>query len=191
MSSAFVSGFRIFGEIMMNNYKLASVSALGFAAISSPAFAQTMDHSGHSMDHGDHQALDKDANTDASGAVASLAAYRNALVSGDADAMTALFAEESYIYENGKDEGSFAHYMEHHLGPELGSIKSFTFTDPTIAVTRMGHMAFARETYDYRIELADGRVIEREGAATSVLSHDAAGWKIVQYHSSSRAPRKP
>ena len=167
---------------MMNNYKLA---------ISSPAFAQTMDHSSHLMDHGNLQASDKDANTDVSGVVASLAAYRNPLVSGNADAMTALFAEVSYIYENGKDEDSFAHYMEHHLGPELGSIKSFTFTYPTIAATRMGHMAFAHETYDYRIELADGRVIEREGVATSVLSHEAARWKIVQYHSSSRAPRKP
>ena len=76
-----------------------------------------------------------------------------------------------------------------HLGPELDAIVSFTFSDPTLTVTRMGHMAYAYETYGYRIELADGRVIERDGVATSVLAHDADGWKIVQYHSSSRAPR--
>src|SRR3546814_13425383 len=79
--------------------------------------------------------------------------------------------------------------MEHHLGPELDAIVSFTFTDPTLTVTRMGHMAHANETYGYRIELTDGRVIERDGVATSVLAHDADGWRIVQYHSSSRAPR--
>jgi ketosteroid isomerase-like protein len=103
--------------------------------------------------------------------------------------MSALFAESSAIFENGKAEGSFANYMEHHLGPELHAIKSFTFSDPTLTVTRMGHMAYGYETYGYRIELEDGRVFERDGVATSVLSHDASGWKIVQYHSSSRAPR--
>ena len=115
----------------------------------------------------------------------------NVKVLGDApaQAMGALFAEESTIFENGKAEGSFANYMEHHLGPELDAIVSFTFSDPTLTVTRMGHMAYAYETYGYRIELADGRVVERDGVATSVLAHDADGWKIVQYHSSARAPR--
>ena len=49
-----------------------------------------------------------------------------------------------------------------------------------------GPIALATETYRYRIELVDGRVIERRGSATSVLMHDAAGWKILRYHSSSR-----
>jgi len=138
------------------------------------------------MNHADHMAA---MNDDVAGAEAALVAYREALVARDADAMDALFADESFVYENGKDEGSFTHYMEHHLGPELDAITSFTFGDPTVAATRMGHLAYGRETYTYRIELTDGRVIEREGVATSVLAHDADGWKIVQYHSSSRAPR--
>ncbi|XAP78927.1 nuclear transport factor 2 family protein [Citromicrobium bathyomarinum] len=112
-------------------------------------------------------------------------------MSRDAAGMSALFAETSAIFENGKAEGSFANYMDHHLGPELDAITSFTFTDPTLSVTRNGHMAYGYETYGYRIELEDGRVIERDGVATSVLSHDESGWKIVQYHSSSRAPRRP
>src|SRR3546814_1925431 len=73
-------------------------------------------------------------------------AYRTALEARDAQAMRALFAEDSAIFENGKAEGSFANYMEHHLGPELDAIVSFTFTDPTLTVTRMGHMAHANET---------------------------------------------
>ena len=40
------------------------------------------------------------------------------------------------------------------------------------------------------IVLKDGRMIERQGVATSVLKHENHAWKIVRYHSSSRAPRK-
>ena len=177
----------------MRNKLTLSVAALVMIANGVPAMAQSMDHSAHAeqattkpMDHAAHMAA---MNDDIAGAEAALTSYRQALTARDADAMAALFAEDSFIYENGKDEGSFTHYMEHHLGHELDAITSFTFGNPTLAVTRMGHMAFGRETYTYRIELADGRVIDREGVATSVLAHDADGWKIVQYHSSSRAPR--
>lgn len=184
----------------MHNTTMRSLAAAALAVLAAPTFAQEMDHSAHGeqsqstqmdhsaqdMNHMDHMAA---MNDDIAGAEAALTAYRNALTARDADAMTDLFAEESFVYENGKDEGSFANYMAHHLGPELDAITSFTFGEPTVAVTRMGHMAYGRETYTYRIELADGRVIDREGVATSVLTHDANGWKIVQYHSSSRAPR--
>lgn len=177
-----------------------SLIAAGLASAAIPTMAQTVDHSAHAghsaakpmdhpgqdMNHADHMAA---MNQDISGAQAALIAYRRALTERDADAMTALFADESRVFENGKAEGSFTHYMEHHLGPELGEITSFTFREPTVEIIRMGHMAYGRETYTYRIELADGRVIEREGVATSVLVHDAEGWKIVQYHSSSRSPR--
>lgn len=160
--------------------------ALAFAPMS--ALAQDMDHSGHGSHNPEAPAAIAD---DVSGAEGALMAYRNALEARDGAAMTALFAESSAIFENGRAEGSFSEYMEHHLGPELGAITSFTFSDPTLTVTRRGHMAYGYETYGYRIELDDGRVIERDGVATSVLSHDASGWKIVQYHSSSRAPRNP
>ena len=185
---------------MKNSMIIHGLMASALAVSAVPAMAQTMDHSAHQeqaeameidhsaqgMNHADHKAA---MNDDVAGAEAVLVAYREALVARDADAMDALFADESFVYENGKDEGSFTHYMEHHLGPELDAITSFTFGDPTVAVTRMGHLAYGRETYTYRIELTDGRVIDREGVATSVLAHDADGWKIVQYHSSSRAPR--
>ena len=173
---------------MMNTLLRVPVVALAIAAAPVPAAAQDMDHSGHGTHHSDKTGS---ASEDVSGAEDILEAYRAALVSRDAAGMSALFAEASAIFENGKSEGSFANYMEHHLGPELDAITSFTFTDPTLTMTRKGHMAYGYETYGYRIELEDGRVIERDGVATSVLSHDELGWKIVQYHSSSRAPRRP
>ncbi len=164
------------------------------AAIAQSEAAQAEAHAGHTgqaanhSEHAEHAASMAD---DVAGAEAVLVDYRESLTARDADAMIALFAEDSAVFENGKDEGSFSHYMEHHLAPELDAITSFTFSEPTVSVKRMGHMAFGHETYNYRIELTDGRVIEREGVATSVLRHDAGGWKIVQYHSSSRAPRNP
>lgn len=129
------------------------------------------------------------AEQDGAAAEAVLVAYRTALTARDAKAMMSLFAPDSAIFENGKAEGTFTEYMEHHLGPELGEISAFTFSDPEVSMRVDGHMAFAHETYGYRIVLADNRVIEREGVATSVLRHTGEGWKIVQYHSSSRAPR--
>tara|TARA_R110000787_G_scaffold286414_1_gene404736 strand:- start:13329 stop:13850 length:522 start_codon:yes stop_codon:yes gene_type:complete len=160
--------------------------ALAFATVPVSVSAQDMDHSGHAG----HQATEESLPmNDTAGAEDVLKAYNSAMVARDADAMAGLFAASSAIFENGKAEGSFNNYLEHHLGPELGEMTSFSFSEPMLSVIRNGHMAYGFETYGYRIELADGRVIERDGVATSVLAHDASGWKIVQYHSSSRTPR--
>ena len=160
----------------------AASAAAALAVVPVAAQAQHSDHSAHDT-HGDVQdALEQDAQ-------ATLVAYRDALVARDEAAMRALFADDSMVFENGKAEGSFAQYMEHHLGPELGEITEFTFTNPTVNVRMIGHVALGHETYRYRIALKDGRVIERDGVATSVLTHGHSAWKIAQYHSSFRAPR--
>lgn len=153
---------------------------------------QQGEQAGHEgMDHKKHEGRDheKHAEMMRKGAATTLDSYRAALVARDAEAMTPLFAENSRVFENGKDEGSFANYLAHHIGPELDAIESFTFTNPTLEVEVMGHMALGRETYRYDIKLKDGREIAREGVASSVLRHGKDGWKILRYHSSSRAPR--
>ena len=58
-----------------------------------------------------------------------------------------------------------------------------------LAVSALNDFDVAGVILGLRVEMSDGRVIERDGVATSVLAHDADGWRIVQYHSSSRAPR--
>lgn len=161
-------------------------AGLAVFLLTAPTLAQEADHAGHQAHHTDRHGS---AGQEAVGPEKVLVAYRNALEARDANVMAELFAQSSIVFENGKAEGRFSDYMEHHLGPELDAIVSFSFTDPTVAVTRSGHLAYGYETYGYRIELEDGRIIEREGVATSVLVHDASGWQIVQYHSSSRAPR--
>jgi len=163
------------------SYLLSALLASA-ALAASPAAAQQHDHGvAESEQHAHHQMH--------AAPMAALAAYREALTQRDADAMTALFADASLVVENGKLEGTFAEYMEHHLGPELDAIKTFEFFDPQTEIEMLGdHAALGRETYRYRIELTDGRVFERTGVATSVLTHEPGEqWKIMRYHSSSRS----
>ena len=167
------------------NKVIISAVALALTVLPSDALAQHADHAAH----GAHDASSSMDSAMTNQAEAVLVAYRDALVARDEAAMRALFTADALVFENGKAEGTFAQYMEHHLGPELGAITEFTFSDPTVQVRIAGHTAFGHETYRYRIALKDGRVIERDGVATSVLTHEKGAWKIAQYHSSSRPPR--
>ena len=103
----------------------------------------------------------------------------------------ALFAEDATIFENGKYEGSYQDYLDHHIGPELGHFKEFTFSDYNVDVRMEDDIAIAYETYNYKIVLDDeeSRTIERQGVATSVLKKMDGSWKIIQNHGSSRALR--
>ncbi|MEO6167769.1 MAG: nuclear transport factor 2 family protein [Chitinophagales bacterium] len=97
-----------------------------------------------------------------------------------------LFAADSRIYEQGGDEGSYAHYAANHLAPELGEFKSFKFSNYEVNVEVGLPYAFAEETYNYLIELKDDSVpAYRHGAATSVLKKEKEGWKILINHTSS------
>jgi len=165
-----------------------STLAIGAALLSMGAIANAQDHSAHD-DHVEKSEQGANEEVVYQSAGAALEAYRDALVAKDLAAAGAAFADNSLIFENGKAEGSWAHYAEHHLGPELGHFQSFSFPTYEVEIEQHGHHAFGVERYTYRIELTDGRVIEREGVATSALMHGADGWKIIRYHSSSRAPR--
>lgn len=115
--------------------------------------------------------------------------YRTAIQRLDATGTERLFVENSQIFENGGAEGTYANYLAHHLGPELGHFTAFRFTNVTIDVRFEGPVALATETYNYRIERREGEPIERRGVTTSVLRRIGAVWRIVSSHNSSRAPR--
>ncbi len=186
---------------MKTSLGMVHFGTVALALATSPLSAQDMDHAGHTAEkkvviekettlskeqadaHAGHAAHMGDAGE-------AIIAYRDALVALDLDAAGAVFAEDALVFENGKDEGGWANYAENHLGPELGHFVSFSFPQYEIEVRHQGRFAFGVERYTYRIELHDGRLIEREGVATSVLKHGKDGWKIQSYHSSSRAPRK-
>lgn len=118
-----------------------------------------------------------------------LADYRSAIERLDARGTERLFAADSAVFENGGVEGTYANYLEHHLGPELGHFRSFRFADHRLDLWCDGAIAVATETYTYRIERAEGPPIERRGVTTSVLRRSDREWRIVNMHGSSRAPR--
>ena len=113
--------------------------------------------------------------------------YSNAIETLDVTGTERLFTTDSKIYESGGSEGNYAHYLEHHLTPELKEFKSFTYSDYKVEVQVDGNYAFATETYNYTIILAkDNTEVKRKGVATSVLKKVKGEWKIMISHNSSR-----
>ena len=128
-------------------------------------------------------AQDKDTET----VKAVLKQYNTAIEKLDVTGTEKLFTSDSKIYESGGNEGSYVHYLEHHLAPEMKAFKSFTFSDYKVAVTMSGEYAFSTETYNYTIVVAkDDKELKRKGIGTSVLKKMNGQWKIMMSHNSSR-----
>jgi len=111
------------------------------------------------------------------------------LVGGLGVAPGANIGPDSAIFETGGVEGTYSNYLAHHLGPELKHFKSFRFDDYKADVRVEGPIALANESYTYRIELEDGRTVDRQGVATSVLKKIGGEWKILSMHNSGRTPK--
>jgi len=126
---------------------------------------------------------------DRDGAAAVLASYKAAIERLDMTGVDSLFAPDAVVIESGKVEGTFANYLDHHLGPELKEFKSFSFQDYRVEIRVEGPIAIATETYTYRIVLKNEEVVERLGVVSSVLKWNGQAWQIVSTHSSSRKPK--
>ena len=83
---------------------------------------------------------------DAEAAKAVLKQYKDAIEKLDVTGTENLFTADSKIFESGGSEGSYAHYLEHHLGPEFKEFKSFKYSDYKVEVQIDGNFAFATET---------------------------------------------
>ena len=113
--------------------------------------------------------------------------YNTAVEKLDLTGTEKLFTTDSKIYESGGVEGNYAHYLEHHLTPELKEFKSFTYNNYKVQVEVDGKYAFATETYNYTIVVVEkDTVVKRKGVATSVLKKVNGEWKIMISHNSSR-----
>lgn len=124
---------------------------------------------------------------DADEVKAVLQKYHTAIEKLDPDGTVKLFTADSQIFESGGSEGTYLHYLEHHLGLEFKDFSSFKFSDYKVDVQVNGNYAFATETYRYTITLVkDKQEIKRKGVATSVLKKTNGEWKIMTNHSSSR-----
>ena len=113
--------------------------------------------------------------------------YNSALEKLDLTGTEKLFTSNSKIFESGGSEGTYVHYLEHHMTPEFKDFTSFKFSDYKADVQVEGKYAFATETYNYTIVLAkDKTEAKRKGIATSVLKKENGQWKIWISHNSSR-----
>ena len=117
--------------------------------------------------------------------------YKDALQNLTTEGTFELFTKDSEVFESGGVEGSYAHYIEHHLGPELGHFKKFEFSDYEIDAEVDLPYAFTTETYIYTIVLnpddeGNSRTIKKKGVATSILKKIDGLWKIIKTHSLSR-----
>lgn len=119
-----------------------------------------------------------------------MAVYKSGVESLSTEGLSDLFIKQSQIFESGGSEGTFAHYLDHHLGPELKVFKTFDFNDYKISTIVDLPYAFTTENYVYKIVIAEsGKVIEKQGVATSVLKKVDGKWLIMKTHSSSRAKK--
>lgn len=129
--------------------------------------------------------------TDTEAVIGVMKTYKDAIQNLTTEGTFNLFTEDSEVFESGGVEGTYAHYIEHHLGPELGEFKSFTFSDYEINVNVDSPYAFTTETYIYTIvlnpnEKEETRTIRKKGVATSILKKMDGEWKIIKTHTSSR-----
>lgn len=137
------------------------------------------------------QVFGQDTNTEKQAVLKVMKTYKDALQNLTTEGTFELFTNDSEVFESGGVEGSYAHYIEHHLGPELGHFKKFEFSDYEIDAEVDLPYAFTTETYVYTIVLnpddnCNTRTIKKKGVATSILKKIDDKWQIVKTHSSSR-----
>ena len=121
-------------------------------------------------------------------AAAIVDAFHSALRRGDTLSATALLASDVLIFEAGGVERSKAEYESHHLGADAEFAKAV----PSVLTRRSGEANGAiawiasegRTTGTFK-----GKPVDRLTAETMVLRRVGRGWKIVQIHWSSAAPR--
>ncbi len=118
-----------------------------------------------------------------------LSDYKAAVEHLDPSGTERLFATDSAIFESGSAEGNYAHYLVHHLRPELADFRSFAFSDYTIDVRVFGDVATTAEVYHYRLVPKAGDPADRLGVATGVLRKANGKWQIISLHSSAHKPR--
>ena len=119
------------------------------------------------------------------------AAYFAALEASDLDAAGKLFARKSSVFETGGVEGDWQHYRDHHLGPEVDAIASFSIDQQEPEVTTSADSTLAVITWpiDYTISLKDDRMIRSRGTVTFVMVSEEGAYRIRHLHWSSRKKR--
>lgn len=156
------------------NKTLLAVASVLLAGIGLSTFAQT----------GDKQ-------ESASAAVSLTREYIRKMEAGKLEALNGLFLPNgrSWVLENASDEGSWEHYRDHHLAPELKESPDFKFTIEKEAEDRFGSTAIVRQIGRFAVKVGEENRTYR-AAVTYVVVDQAGSPKIAHLHWSSRLERK-
>ncbi len=118
-------------------------------------------------------------------------AYIAGMEAADLDKLTELFLtdDRSSILENASDEGSWEHYRDHHLAPEIEAAGDFKFTLDDEIVERFGDTQLVRMTGFFTVEIED-ELRKFRVAVSFVIVPDDGELRIAHLHWSSRAARR-
>lgn len=114
-----------------------------------------------------------------------VAAFHNALASGDRAAALALLSPAVAIYEAGHVERSRDEYAREHLGGDIAFAQSSTRKVLKQSERIDGNTAVVFEETE-TTGTSRGKPIHAFGTGTMVLERQGDGWKIVHVHWSSR-----
>ncbi len=132
-------------------------------------------------------AQDKTAGIDGLGVAK---AYIAGMEAGDLEALTELFIgdDRSSILENASDEGSWEHYRDHHLKPEMDAVKNFRFEIAKETEESFGGTVLVQQTGTFTVEVQD-EVRSYRVAVSYVIVMENEQARIAHLHWSSR-PKK-
>lgn len=124
----------------------------------------------------------------APGAAATVDAFGQALLRGDAAEAQALLAPEVLIYESGGQEASRAEYARHHLAADIGFMAGATIEQ--LGRQDLSGPDLATVTTRSRIRTRGAKPLDLLSTETMALKRTHEGWRIVHIHWSSQ-PYKP
>ncbi len=114
-------------------------------------------------------------------------AYLSGLNTGHLAALDRLFLPEgrSSILENASDEGSWEHYRDHHLKPEMENALNFKFTVTDEKSERFESTLLVRQVGKFTVQVGEEARAYR-AAISYVIIEDAGELRIAHLHWSSR-----
>ena len=117
-----------------------------------------------------------------------LAAFHDALASGDKAKATELLAPDITIYESGYVERSRAEYAKHHLPGDIAFAKTSTHRVLQQSERREGNLAVIWEETETKATVKN-KEVRYLGTSTALLQKTSDTWSIVHVHWSSRKPK--
>lgn len=120
-------------------------------------------------------------------------AYLAATTTGDLDAAAAIVRDDSVVFESGGNEGTWAHYREHHLGPEVELFSAFDLEtgEMKVSTSNDGSLVLVTVPIEYDITLKDARRFSSVGTVSFGLRFADGGYAIEHIHWSSRRKKAP